>query len=182
MKAAPFILAVATLAAACSASQLPPAQLSNVIDTVTLGALDGSALQWPAAYSVADGQAVRTDQSANFDFIYNVDPSGHHVLLPLEVVGLGSSGGTDPGLQKVSVTFENLLSAPLDGYVSNDTLTIAVGDVIAARSRIACSLGVPQYAKLQVLSFDDDQRTMQFQVLANINCGYRSLTAGVPTN
>ncbi len=182
MKAAPFLLAVSSLVAACSGSQLPPAQLTNVVDTVTLGALQGSDLRWPAAYSVADGLAVRTDQSSSFDFIYNIDAAGKHVFLPLEVVGLGSSGGTDPGLQKVTVAFESLVSAPLDGYVSNDTLAIAVGDVIAARSRIACSLGVPEYAKLQVLSFDDVQRTVQLQVLANINCGYRSLATGVPTN
>lgn len=182
MKVTPFLLAVAIVAAACSGNQLPPAQISNVVDTVTLGALDGSDLRWPAAYSVAEGFAVRTDQSSSFDFIYNIDKAGRHVLLPLEVIGLGSSGSADPGLQKVTVTFDNLGSAPVDGYVSNDTLAIAVGDVIAARSRIACSLGVPEYAKLQVLSFDDTQRTMKLQVLANINCGYRSLTTGVPTS
>jgi hypothetical protein len=182
MKVAPFLLAIAILAAACGGVQLSPAQLSNAVDTVTLGALNGSELRWPAAYSVAEGLAVRTDQSSNFDFIYNIDAAGHHVLLPLEVVGLGSSSSADPGLQKVTTAFESLVTAPTDGYISNDTLTIALGDVIVARSRIACSLGVPQYAKLQVLSFDDVQRTMKIQVLANTNCGYRSLATGVPTS
>ena len=182
MKAAPFLLVVATMAAACSGTQLPPAQLSNAVDTVTLGALDGSDLRLPAAYSVTEGLAVRTDQSSNFDFIYNIDATGDHVLLPLEVVGLGSSSSADPGLQKVSAAFATLVTAPTDGYVSNDTLAIAVGDVIVARSRIACSLGVPQYAKLQILDFNDAQRTMRMQVLANINCGYRSLATGVPTS
>ncbi len=182
MKAPPFLLAVAILTAACGGTQLPPAQLSNAVDTVTLGALNGSELRWPAAFSVAEGLAVRTDLSSNFDFIYNISAAGHHVLLPLEVVGLGSSSSADPGLQRVTATFETLVTAPVDGYVSNDTLAIAVGDVVVARSRIACSLGVPQYAKLQILSFDDTQRTMKMQVLANTNCGYRSLATGVPTS
>ena len=65
MKAAPFLLLVAILAAACSGTQLPPAQLSNAVDTVTLGALDGSDLRLPAAYSVVEGLAVRTDQSSS---------------------------------------------------------------------------------------------------------------------
>jgi hypothetical protein len=182
MKAAPFLLATAILAAACNANQLQPAQLANAVDTVTLGALQGADLRYPSAYSVAEGLAIRTDQSSSFDFIYNIDKAGRHVFLPLEVVGLGASGGADPGLQKVTSTFDNLASAPSDGYVSSDTMVIAVGDVIAARSRISCSLGVPEYAKLEILSFDDAQRTMKMKVLANINCGYRSLTTGVPTN
>lgn len=181
MKASPYLLAVAIAAAACSGNQLYPAQLANAVDTVTLGALNGADLRWPAAYSVADGLPIRTDQSAAFDFVYTIDRAGRHVLLPLQVLGLGSSGSTDPGLQKVTVTFDNLASAPSSGYLPSDTLPIAVGDVIAARSRIACSLGVPEYAKLQILSFDDAQRTMKMQVLANVNCGYRSLTTGVPT-
>lgn len=182
MKVTPFLLAVAIAAAACSGNQLPPAQISNVVDTVTLGALDGSDLRLPAAFSVAEGLAVRTDQSANFDFVYNIDKAGRHILLPLELIGLGSSGSADPGLQKVTTPFDNLGSAPVDGYVVNDTLAFVVGDVIVARSRISCSLGVPQYAKIQILSFNDSLRTMQMQVLANINCGYRSLTTGVPTS
>lgn len=182
MKVTTFLVAVAILATACSANQLLPASLSNTVDTVTLGALDGSALSYPAAYDGSTGLPVRTDQSSSFDFIYNIDKAGRHVLLPLEVVGLGSSSAADPGLQKVTVTFANLASAPSDGYIINDTVVVAVGDVIAARSRIACSLGVPEYAKLQVLSFDDVKRTMTMQVLANINCGYRSLTTGVPTS
>jgi hypothetical protein len=182
MKVTPFLLAIAVAAAACSGNQLPPAQISNVVDTVTLGALHGSDLRWPAAYSVAQGFAVRTDQSSNFDFIYDIDKAGRHVLLPLEVIGLGSSGSADPGLQKVTTPFADLASAPTDGYVVNDTLAIAVGDVIVARSRISCSLGVPEYGKMQVLGFNDSTRTMQMLVLVNINCGYRSLTTGVPTS
>ena len=42
------------------------------------------------------------------------------------------------------------------------------------------SLGVPQYAKLEILSVNDVARTITFQALANNNCGYRSLKPGIP--
>src|SRR5450759_1749806 len=106
MKVTPFLLAVAIAAAACSGNQLPPAQISNVVDTVTLGALDGSDLRLPAAFSVAEGLAVRTDQSANFDFVYNIDKAVRHFLLPLLLICLGSSGSADPGLQNLTTPFD----------------------------------------------------------------------------
>jgi hypothetical protein len=41
---------------------------------------------------------------------------------------------------------------------------------------------VPNYGKLHVLSVDDADRTVTFEVLANRNCGFRSLRAGIPTD
>ena len=48
------------------------------------------------------------------------------------------------------------------------------------RSRIVCSIGVPEYAKVEILSVDDVARTMTLRALANTNCGYKSLKPGLP--
>jgi hypothetical protein len=40
---------------------------------------------------------------------------------------------------------------------------------------------VPAYGKLEILSFDADNRTISFRVLANLNCGYKGLEPGIPT-
>ena len=169
--------------AACSANQLAPAEIDNVVDTVTLGSLAGSALQIPSAFDITVGQAVRTDQTSSFDFVYNIDSTGRHVLLPLHAItGLGTATGSNPGFIVVTQTFEQLTAAPTDNYVTDSAVVIAPGDVLAARSRVACYLAVPQYGKLHILSFDDANKTVTVEVLSDTNCGYKNLQPGIPTN
>lgn len=170
--------------AACNGNQLAPAQVINVVDTVTMGSLNGAALQYPSAFDITLGQAVRTDQTSAFDFVFNIDSAGHHVLLPLHAIaGLGNATGSNPGfIRETTTSFDQITVAPSDPYVTTDTLVIAPGDVFIARSRVACYLGVPQYAKLQVIDFDDVLKTVRLQVLSDINCGYKNLQPGVPTN
>jgi hypothetical protein len=49
------------------------------------------------------------------------------------------------------------------------------------RSRVVCTaLGVPLYAKIQILKFQDS--TLTFEVLADKNCGYKDLAPGLPKN
>ncbi len=179
-----FLLTATTaaIAASCTGSQLPDATINNVVDTTTMGSLAGASLQEPSGFDITTGFAVRTDLTASFDFVYTVDGQGRHVFIPLQALGLGATSTANPGLQIVSQSFDAVTSAPTDGYNSTDTLVIHVGDVIAARSRVACYLSVPQYAKLQILSFDDSAHTMQMQSLSDTNCGYRGLAPGLPTN
>lgn len=169
--------------AACSANQLAPAQQENVVDTTTMGALAGAALKYPSAYDITIGQPVRTDQTSSFDFIYTKDALGRNVLLPLHAIaGLGTTTGSNPGFIRLTVPFNDITAAPTEDYLTTDTLVIVPGDVLAARSRVACYLGVPQYAKIQIIDFDDVNKTVRFAVLSNTNCGYKNLQVGVPTN
>jgi len=180
------VLAAAAFLAACSSqNDLAPASLPNVVDTLTLGALHSSPISAPSAYSVADGNAVRTDLTTAFDFAYDVDAAGRHVFLTLEVLGLGNTSGSGPGLQFTSTPFDQVSQAPSNGYITGDTIVVDSGSVLILRSRIVCSgLGVPLYGKLEVLSFDDTpgNRRITFQALANQNCGYKSLLPGLPRN
>jgi hypothetical protein len=58
-----------------------------------------------------------------------------------------------------------------------------VNQVYLARSSVVCTtFGVPVYAKLHILSFDDADREITFEVLANRNCGFRNLQPGLPGN
>jgi hypothetical protein len=167
----------------CNANQLAPAQQNNVVDTVTMGSLMGALLKYPSAFDITIGQPVRTDQTSSFDFIYNLDSAGRHVLLPLHALqGLGNTTGNNPGFIRQTLTFDQLVAAPTDGYLTTDTVVIAPGDVFVARSRVACYLGVPQYAKLHVVDFDDVALTVRLEILADVNCGYKNLQPGTPTN
>jgi len=148
---------------------------------VTVFALSGTPVYQPSGYSMTERRVVRLDQSATVDFAYEITPAGKHVLLPAAMIGQGLTT-TDPGLQAVAVPFDSLKLAVTDGYLTLDTVAVAAGDVLYARSRVpkTCYLGLPAYGKLEVLSFDDLARTMLFRVLVNLNCGYKSLEPGLP--
>jgi hypothetical protein len=177
-----FVLGISATVG-CSANQLAPAEAENTIDTVTMGSLSNAALRYPSAFDITIGQPVRTDQTSSFDFIYTRDSLGRHLFMPLHAItGLGVTTGSNPGFIKMTDTFADITVAPTNTYLTTDTLVIAPGDVYAVRSRVACYLGVPQYAKLQVLSFADSNNTVQIQILSDTNCGYTNLQPGVPVN
>ncbi|HEX5387621.1 MAG TPA: hypothetical protein VFW66_13020 [Gemmatimonadales bacterium] len=170
----------AGVAGGCGGSPFGDAAIANAVDTVVLSALVGTPLNSPSGYSVADAAAVRTDQSAGFDFVFNIDNSGSPVFLPLAVIGLTSSTAP-PGLLPTDDQFADIREAPLNGYVTFDTVHIAVGQRYVIRGRIVCTvLGVPHYGKLHVLGINPTERTVTFEVLANQNCGFRSLVPGLP--
>lgn len=184
----PFIRVIlpilAALTAACSdPNQLAPASQRNVDDTVSIFALHGTPVQSPSGYSVPDGP-VRTDRTSSFDLAYDVAISGadtSHYLLPLAVLHLAVSNSVNPGLQLRAQTFNQILVAPSNGYITNDSLKLDVGQVYIVRSRLICSIGVSLYSKVEVLSFDDAARTVTLRVLADNNCGYKGLQPGLPT-
>lgn len=173
---APLLLAAA-MACGDDDNLAPPAR-SNVVDTLTLGSLVGTPISTASGFSVGNGQ-VRTDQSADFDFAYNIDAGGRSVFLPRALLGLPSSTTADPGLQRRSETFDEILVARSNGYVTDDTIPIAVGDRFMVRGRVGCSgLGVPLYAKIEVIGIEDN--LVDLKVLANTNCGYKGLEPGLP--
>src|SRR2546427_10776400 len=86
--------AVVLALAACSEPLgLPPPVLSNFVETVSLFALEGTPLTTPSAYKLSGRQLVRTDQSADFDFAFNIDASNPAVLLPTGAVGRPQRSG-----------------------------------------------------------------------------------------
>lgn len=177
------LAAVATVSACSDNANLAPASIPNVVDTFTIGSLTSSPVSVPSAYSVADGNVVRTDLTSAFDFAYNVDASGQHVLLTLEVMRLVTTNGSGPGMQFSSKSFDQLSQAPSNGWITGDTIKVDSGTVLLLRSRIICGgLGVPLYGKMEVLSIDDTpgNQTMTFKALSNENCGYKSLLPGLP--
>ncbi len=179
------LLAALGLALACSdPNELPNATLANAVDTVTLWALSTAPVRNPGAYSLVDRSAVRTYETIAFEFAFDLTPAREARLLPLAVLGLSPGTGVKPGLLRSTLGFDQMLRAPLNGYVTEDTVPIQPGDRFFLRSRPVCTSlgGVPQYGKLEVLAVDSAAATLQFRVVANNNCGYRSLVLGIPKN
>ena len=178
----PLLLLALAVAIACSdANSLPDPTETNVVDTVTLGALEGTPISVASGFSITAG-AIRTDQSVDFEFAYNVrrleDGSYQRVFLPRAALGL-STTTANPGLQARNESFDGITRAPSNGYTADSAVAIQVGQRYVVRSRVVCTaLGVPLYGKLEILSFQDS--TVSFKLLADRNCGYRDLLPGLP--
>lgn len=170
---------LAVLAVACGDDDnLADPTEQNVVDTLTLGSLTGTPITTPSGFAVEEG-TVRTDLDPGFDFAFNIETGGQAVFLPRAALGLPSSTTADPGLQRQDEPFDEILVARSNGYVTEEPVPIAVGERYVVRSRVLCSgLGVPLYAKIEILGFDGN--LVNLKVLANRNCGYKGLEPGFP--
>ncbi len=177
---------VIALAACDDPNALPPPSETNVIDTIAMFSLDGTPVSEASGFAVELGQPVRTDIFSAFDFVFTVDPQGQPWLVPARAAGMPGSS-LDPGIlpQGTAVgglQFDQITVAPFDGYVTEDSLEAAVGNTYVVRSRVICALGVPRYAKIEVLELNlaPDTLRMSLKLLDNFNCGYRGLEPGLP--
>ncbi len=174
------LAALAALAACGSSTGLPPARIDNVVDTVSLYALDGTPLTAPSAYDIENLRTVRTDVTTAYDFIFNIDAGAQALLLPTGAVGLGRQSG----IRVESTSFDAITDAPTSGYADSTAVAVDSGTVAVIRSRpTQCSFGVIVflYAKIEVLKIDRVARRLDFRILADLNCGYRQLLPGLPT-
>jgi hypothetical protein len=177
------LLAVAVVAACGDDDNLPDPTEENVVDTITVGSLTDTPITTASGFAVISALPVRTDQEggAGFDVAYDIlgsPDTGQSVLLPRAALGIVSGSTAEPGLMRRDEAFDAITVAPSNGYVTEEAVPIAVGDRYIVRSRVTCALAVPFYAKIEVLSFEDNSVTLK--VLANVNCGYRGLEPGLP--
>ena len=152
----------------------------NAVEENTIGSLTDTPITVESGFSINAGQ-VRTDQTGEFDFAFDIEgeaATGQPVLLPRAALGIKSTTSADPGLQQSDEAFDSIDVAPSNGYVTDEKVPIAAGDVLLVRSRVICSIGVPLYAKIQILDIADG--LLHFKVLADQNCGYRGLKPGFP--
>lgn len=178
----PLSFAVLLLAAtACSNSTgLPNASLTNVERTDTLYALIGTPISTPSGYALEGSRRIRTDLSVDFDFAYNVESDGSSVFLPRGALGIDPTATVNPGFLTGTETFEAIKVAPSNGYVTDRAIPIALGQRFVVRSRVTCTIGVPKYAKLEVVGIDDVAKLVVFRVLTDDNCGFKGLEPGLP--
>jgi hypothetical protein len=181
------VAASIAVAAACSdPNELNRPTAPNVEDTLFLWSLTEGPLTQPTAYSINVRNGVRTWEAGNnFEFVFDEDSNHQPVFIPTDLLGLLGSTALKPGLKRpadITTTFDEMTRAPSNGYTVADTVPINVGDRFFVRSTVSsCSLlGVPLYAKVEVLALDPVEHTVKIRAVANQNCGYRFLTLGLP--
>jgi hypothetical protein len=178
-----FLALLLVGAIACSdTTGLPDATLPNAERTDTLYSLVGTPVATPSAYALEGGRRIRTDQTDAFDFAYNIEADGSHVFLPRGALGIDTTTGANPGFLARSETFQDITVAPSNGYVTDAAVPIGLGDRYVIRSRVTCGIGVPKYAKIEIISFDDVAKIVTFRILIDDNCGFKSLEPGLPKN
>ena len=172
---------VVSLSACNDPFDLGRAFFENSVDTTTIFALRGTAIQLPSAFDIVVNQTARTDRAEPFDFAFDIDANGRAVLLPARTLGFS----VNAGILVSDSTFDAVTDAPLEGYTDSIAVAIQVGDIFVARSRVTnaqCGLlgSLPRYGKFRVLVIDTQQRLLTVETLVNINCGFRGLEPGTP--
>jgi hypothetical protein len=176
------LLACAAIAACGNPNGLPPAYITNKVDSlVSLYALSGTPVSLPSGYSLISDHTVRTDQGSPFDFAFDIDSAGTARLYPTGALKLGRASGMLLSAQQ----FDSIKIAPTSTYNLDSSQVVSVNTVLILHSSsVSCSYGIPAfyYAKLHVLTIDTTSsvRRIDFEILTNLNCGYRGLEPGVP--
>ena len=180
MRSLVFVVLLLAAAACSDSNGLPDAALTNAERTDTLYALVGTPVSTPSGYALEGSRRVRTDLSVDFDFAYNVESDGTPVFLPRAALGIDPTATVNPGFLARPETFEAIKVAPSNGYVTDRAIPIALGQRYVVRSRVTCTIGVPKYAKLEVVAIDDGARLVAIRVLTDDNCGFKGLEPGLP--
>lgn len=176
------ILPLAALAAvalqACDATTGPGFRdVPEEPSETTIFDFRSSSVRDPSAFDIVSAGAVRTDQSAGWDFLFALQADGTAQLRPRNQV-LG--GGAASGVQPLESAFGDLDEAPEGGYVTGSAVAVEEGDVLAGRSRQDPNFGIGcrHFMKMEVLSVDRDAGTITFRHLVNPACERRNLVPG----
>lgn len=184
----PALIVAAVVIAACGAGNglTSPASVDNVTRTYSVYAVTGTSNALPAAYQYSTETLVRPQVLAsgalNFDIAFDITADGKARLLPAKyVVPLPPAGAPVIGLQKMTAAYLQLERAPLTGYTLDSAVTASVGETYTLQLHDSgCIYGDYFYAKLTVDSVIVSERRIVLRSLVNRNCGYRSLTEGLP--
>jgi hypothetical protein len=162
-----------------------PASLPTLSDSAVVYAINGAPPGAPTALHVFAGQLFSADATFLFDVAFDIDASGHAVLLPQRAVASGLASTHTVGLQATTGTFESITRAPNSGYRADTALVATAGVPVLVQTTDPNSCGVSLtgsqlYAKLVIRSVDPVARQMVVQFTTDPNCGFRSFLPGIP--
>ena len=172
-------------AVACGDLTGVPASLPTLSDSTVVYAINGAPHGAPTALHVYAGQLFSADATFLFDVAFDIDASGHAVLLPQRAVASGLAATHTVGLQTATTAYETITRAPNSGYRADTALVATPGVPVLVQSADPNTCGVSLtgtvlYAKLVIRSVDPVARQMVVQFTADPNCGFRSFLPGIP--
>ncbi len=178
--------AAAVVCSGCGALSAPKAQFPVTITSTTVYALNGAPPSTPAGLNLLTGTAAIINSSFAFNVALDIDTLGRVVVYPARLVADSLITTTPVGLQAIGSTFDDYNIATKSGYVIDSTLVVPVGttvgfNVLSSTTCTVYSLGQSYYGKFVVDSIDPVQRALYLRVASDPNCGYVTLTSGLPT-
>ena len=184
-------LAIASVVA-CDNATGNKAQFSIVaVDSQVVYAINSAPRNAPTAVYLASAvtgdAAVSASSDFAFDVAFDIDNTGKAVILPVRAVASGLAGTHSVGLQVVNTPYDSLTFAPNKDFKYDSTLVVSVGQVVVIQSvGSACSTSLYAnpfiYGKLTVDSINVGSHTLTLKYTVDPNCGFRSLSTGVPKN
>lgn len=180
-----LVAAVAiTALAACDDSTGIRASSNNTEASLKVYAMNGTPLTLPAAVLLRNGAAVRVDGNFSFDMAFDLNAAGLVVIYTQRMVANEFAFTHRVGLQTRVAPFDEVIRAPTSGYVYDSLLTLGPGEVVLVDVLdpicAGSFLGANVRGKMRVDSVDKVNRSIFLHVLANPNCGFRSLVQGTP--
>lgn len=185
----PVVCLFALALVACGDPVRLKASQSTETDSFVVYALTGTPVSFPTTYLAAARAVTILTGSGNFDVAFDINSQGNVVLYPTRLVVTGITTVRDVGLQKASGDFESVVRAPTSGYISDQPLVLAKGEVAVIQtarnsSNDVCTFGLSPFifAKIGIDSVKLANRSIFIKTLVNPNCGFHSLKTGVPTD
>lgn len=186
----PILLALlaTTLAiagAACGTLTGLPASLPTISDSGVVYALNGAPPGAPSALHLYSGTLLAADANFIFDVAFDIDASGNVVVIPERAVASGLAVTHTVALQKVTGTFEALMTAPKNGYRADTAVVAQVNQIIVVQSQDANACGTSLtgttiYGKIIIDSIDVVARQIRIRYATDPNCGFYSFAPGLP--
>jgi hypothetical protein len=171
---------------ACDDSTAFRAQFAIQEKRLTVYAMNGTPPSLPSALAVRAAAVQRIDPSWTFDVAFDMDEFGFVRVYSVKTVASELSPVNRVGFAIDSVNaFDAITKAPNTGYAYDTTMSLLAGrtlliDVFEPSCQGQSFLGFNIRAKLIIDSVDAVNRSLTFRLLANSNCGFRSLVEGLP--
>jgi hypothetical protein len=120
----------------------------------------------------------------NFDIAFDLTADGKVLVMSAKsVVPAPPAGAPTIGMLEANPVYEQITRAPDGGYRPDTSIALTVGKAIVLRLEgVGCPYGDPFYAKLTVDSINVVERFAVVRSLVDRNCGYKSLSVGIPPN
>ncbi len=135
--------------------------------------------------SLTGATVVPVTASFAFQVAFDIDTGNTVRLYQVQRVANTLSATNSVGAQITSVAFDELTRAPTGTYRYDSTLVVPIGKTVALEMSdptVCTSILTSQqfYAKVMVTAVDPTTKAIKLIATTDPNCGFRSLTSGVP--
>lgn len=176
---------LAVVATACGTLTGVPSSLATISDSGVVYAINGAPPGAPTALHVFSGTLLAADANFIFDVAFDIDSTGHVVIIPQRAVASALATTHTVALQTSTTTFDQLGEAPKNGYRADTAVVTSINQTIVVQSQDpnACGTsltGSTLYAKIVVQSVNVLTRQLKIRYATDPNCGFFSFASGLP--